>query len=546
MIEKSEKIGIAVDTQNSGEIEVESSQPSIHRSLEIRHIQLIAIGGLIGTALFISIGSGLIKGGPLGLFLAYTIWTIVILFLCSSVGEMVSYLPISSPFITMAGRCVDESLEFCAGWNYYIMLSLYIPFEITAVNGQIHFWRDDYSPAIPLCVQIVLYVAINIFAVRYYGESEFWLSLGKLILAVGLIFFTFITMIGGNPQHDVYGFRNWNAKGGPIAEYLGTGSTGRFQGFLAALIQAAFTIVGPEYISMVAGEAKDPRKSIPTAFRTVMYRLVIFFILGSLSVSIIIAYNNPTFLEMNGTASNAAASPYVVAMKNMGIKVLPDIVNILIITSSFSAGNSQVFCTSRVLHSLSRRGFAPRVCGICTRKGVPIVGVGIAMCFALLSLLQLGSTSATVLNYIVSLCTGSQVLNYVFMSFTYFGFYRACKAQGIDRKDFSYTSWCQPYSSIIICVLLILMVAAVGYSVFLPGQWEVDNFLFSYIMVFINIFGFVSWKLIKRTKLVKPEEADLKSGLEEIESHEYDLYYDEGEKIDFPKKWHQKILSWLF
>jgi yeast amino acid transporter len=179
-----------------------------HRKLYNRHVQLIAIGGSIGTGLFVTIGStGLVRGGPLGLLLSYTFWTAVILLLTTAVGEMVSFLPVNSPFLTMAGRVVDPAFECAASINFWLMESLYIPFEITAVNGMVHFWRDDYSPAITLCIQIVIYAAINLFAVRLYGEFEFWLSIGKLILCVGLLFFTLIAMCGGNPQGDAFGFR---------------------------------------------------------------------------------------------------------------------------------------------------------------------------------------------------------------------------------------------------------------------------------------------------------------------------------------------------
>lgn len=282
-------------SNRSGEKSDEKKLNHTKRSLEQRHINLIAIGGSIGTGLFITIGSsGLIEAGPLGLLLAYCFWTFVILCLTVSVGEMVCYLPIDSPFLQMAGRVVDPAYECAASVNFWLMQSLYIPFEITAVNGMIHFWRDDYSPAITLVIQIIIYCAINVFAVKLYGEAEFWLSLGKLILCVGLLFFTLITMCGGNPQNDAFGFRNWHAEGGPINEYMRTGSLGRFQGFLQGLFSANFVVVSSEYLSMTAGEAKNPRKNMASAFKTVLYRLVIFFIGGALSVTILLAYNDPT------------------------------------------------------------------------------------------------------------------------------------------------------------------------------------------------------------------------------------------------------------
>ncbi|CAH2354614.1 general amino acid permease Agp2p [[Candida] railenensis] len=533
-------------TSSSSPAEKRNSPHLMQRKLESRHVQLIAIGGSIGTGLFVTIGSSLIKGGPLGLLLAYTFWTSIILLLTTAVGEMVSFLPVASPFVTMAGRVVDEAFECCAGYNFFIMEALYIPFEITAVNGMIHFWRDDYSPAITLCIQIAIYALINLFAVRLYGESEFWLSIGKLILCIGLLFFTLVTMCGGNPQHDAFGFRNWHVAGGPMGEYITTGSLGKFQGFLGALLSSAFTIVGPEYMSMVSAEAKNPRKTMPTAFKTVLYRLSLFYIGGALSVSILIAYNDPKFIALSADSSNAASSPYVVAMENLGIKALPDIVNALVLTSAFSAGNSYTYCSSRALYGLAERGFAPPFFKYLTKNGVPLYCVGVSIAFSMLSLMQLGSSGATVLNYMVSLCTGSQLLNYGFMCITYIRFYQACNAQGLDRTTFPYTSYFQPYSIYIATFFIWIMIGILGYTVFMPGNWAVDTFLFNYVMIFVCIAIFIFWKLFRKTKFVSSKDADLFTGIEEIEEHEYEYYAQLESEHKSEKGWFKTALHWLF
>jgi amino acid transporter len=161
-----------------------------------------------------------------------------------------------------------------------------------------------------------------------FPQAEFWLSGGKVILIFMLFFFTFVTMVGGNPQGDAYGFRYWQ-NGQAFQEYITTGSLGRFEGFLGALTSAVFTVVGPEYISIVAAEAMRPRIYIKAAFKMVYLRFGIFFIGGALFVGI--ACNSrwqqlEDVVNGNG-AAGAAASPYVIAMGQLGISVLPDIVN---------------------------------------------------------------------------------------------------------------------------------------------------------------------------------------------------------------------------
>lgn len=175
---------------------------------------------------------------------------------------------------------------------------------------------------------LILRSAINMMAVRAYGEAEFWLSGGKVILIFSLFFFTFITMVGGNPQHDAYGFRNWK-RGGAFREYITTGDLGKFEGFLAGLTSAVFTVVGPEYISMVAAEAIRPRVYIKNAFKMVYLRFGIFFIGGALAVGIVCSSRDPRLARvvMGDSNGSAAASPYVIAMENLGIGVFPHIVN---------------------------------------------------------------------------------------------------------------------------------------------------------------------------------------------------------------------------
>ncbi|ODV83090.1 hypothetical protein CANARDRAFT_184163, partial [[Candida] arabinofermentans NRRL YB-2248] len=506
------------------------------RTLELRHVTLIAIGGSIGTGLFVTIGTGLAHAGPASLLIAFSFWTVIILMLTSAIAEIVVYLPTASPFVEMAGRAVDEACEFASGWNFFLVEALYIPFEITACNTMVHFWRSDYSPGISFAIQIVLYIVFNIWTVRWFGESEFYLSITKLLLAVGLLLFTFITMVGGNPQHDAFGFRNFKT---PFGEYVTTGSLGKFEGWLAAWAKAGFVCVGPEYLSMVAGEAKNPRKTMGTAFKTVILRLSIFYIGGALSVGILVAYNNPTLIDSvtNGT-SDASASPYVIAIQNMNIKALPDLINVLIILSAFSAGNSYYYCASRQLYSLSKRGFAPNFFSYCNNKGIPIFAVAFTTIFALLSLLQLGKSSSVVLNWIVNLCTGAQLINYGWMTITYIGFYKALKAQNIDRNSLPYKSWYQPYSIYIAGAFIWIQIFVIGYTVFLPGWWEVSSFLFYYLMIFVNILLYGFWKLFKGTKLRKSAEVDLTTGLAGIERHEREQQLlEEKNTSSISKKW---------
>ncbi|KAI4604336.1 hypothetical protein KJ359_000471 [Pestalotiopsis sp. 9143b] len=502
---------------------VTETDDQLKRHLGNRQIQLIAIGGSIGTATFVSISNGLVAGGPGSLLLAYTIYSCVMTLVNNCMAEMAVFQPVTGAFIRMAGKWVDESLGFMVGWNFFLYEAFLIPFEISALNLVLSYWRDDIPVAAVVAACIVLYFAINMFAVEWYGETEFWLTTGKIAL-LGIVFsFTFITMVGGNPKHDAYGFRYWKNPGA-FAEYITTGDLGRFEGFLGAMWSAAFTIVGPEYVAMVAGETKLPRTYLKTAFKTAYARFAFFFIGSALCVGIVIPYNDSTLLSILSGSSEgsgtAAASPYVIAMSNLGIGVLPHITNALLVTSIFSAGNAYTYCGSRSLYGLALEGHAPKFLRKCTKNGVPIYCLATIMVFPCLAFLNLSNSGAEVLSWFVNLITAAQIIDYIVICITYIFFYRACRAQGLDRKTLPYCGRFQPYSAWIGLVFMTAVVCTYGYSVFLPGKWVVKTFFTYYMMVLIAPVFYFGWKIYHRTSFVKPEEADLQWVAPVIDAYE--------------------------
>ncbi|KAH7322900.1 amino acid permease/ SLC12A domain-containing protein [Stachybotrys elegans] len=489
----------------------------LHRRLNNRQIQLIAIGGSIGTALFVSIGGALAHGGPGSLFLAWIGYCCIMALVNNAIAEMTVFMPVSGGFVRLAGRWVDDALGFMAGWNFFLYEALLIPFEVTALNLVISFWNPSVTepgPTAGVCAAVIAcYAALNFLAVRGYGEAEFWLSGGKVILIFILFFFTFVTMVGGNPDGDAYGFRYWRDPGA-FAESRTTGDLGRFEGFLAALWSGAFAIVGPEYISMVAAEAQRPSIYIKTAFKTVYIRFGIFFIGSALAVGIVVPYTDPTLRAVNGLSDDsvsgggtAAASPYVIAMNNMGIEVLPHIINFLMFTSIFSAGNTYTYCATRTLYGLALEGRAPAFLRKCNSRGVPIFAFAVVMCFPFLSFLQVGSSSAIVITWLVTLITAGGLIDFIVMCITFIFYYRACKAQGVDRRQQPYYGYFQPYGTYIALCFLTCVVMCYGYPSFQP--WDVELFFQNYTMQILAPILFFGWKFIKKTKLVKPTELDL-------------------------------------
>ncbi|KAF7590985.1 hypothetical protein BBP40_002179 [Aspergillus hancockii] len=506
-----------------------NSVHGLQRRLGNRQIQLVAIGGSIGTALFVTIGDALRKSGPLSLLLAFLVYNIMLAMVNNCMAEMSTYMPVSGGFIYLASKWVDDAVGFMVGWNFFLYEAIMIPFEITAITLVLSFWRNDIPPAAVCVACIVIYACLNALVVKGYGESEFWLSGGKVILIFILFAFTFVTMVGGNPQKDAFGFRHWRDPG-PFAEYLHTNDLGRFEGFLAALWAASYTCVGPEYISMVAAEAKHPRIYIKNAFKTAYWRFGFFFVGSALCCGILVAYNDTTLVsvysgETEG-AGSAAASPYVIAMNNLGVGVLPHIVSGLLVTTIFSAGNTYTYCATRSLYGLSVDGKAPKFLSKCTKGGVPIRCVIVVMAFPFLSFLQLSSSSSQVLTWLINLLTAAAIIDYIVMCLTYIWFYRACKAQGFDRSKLPYKGRFQPWSAIIGLAWMVIVVTCYGYTSFTP--WDVTTFFTHYTMVLFGIIMFAGWKLFKRTRFLHPDELDLTWDAPDITA------YEEAAKISDP------------
>lgn len=486
------------------------------RGLKSRHVQLMAIGGSIGTALFVGIGGSLSRAGPLSLLLGYIFWGIGFIWPCNLyTAEMVAYLPVKGQIFELANRYVDPAMGFALGWTYFFGGSMLVCVEHAAVAAVIQFWNSDINPAVWITISIVACYTLNVAAVKWYGESEFIMASTKIILLVGLILLTFITMVGGNPQNDTYGFRYWK-NGLATHPYYSTGVTGDFLGWWSCVRYAAFTISGPDLITMAAGEIQHPRKTIPRVARLVFYRLVGFYIVGVLAVGILCSSRDTRLLgAIAAGESGAAASPWVVGIENLGIQGLPSVINAVIMLSGLSCGNAYLYSTSRTLYSLAQDGQAPRIFLRCTRAGVPIYCVSLVSLIGCLTYLVSSSGAVTVFFWFVNLTTIAFVLVYTMYMFVWTRWYEACKAQGLDRNALPYRVPFAPYTAWIGIGIGCTCMLFIGFDVFVP--WDTQGFITYYFGLAFGLAAFVFWKVYKKTKWVVAHNADIYSGKAEID-----------------------------
>ncbi|KAB2102216.1 putative proline-specific permease put4 [Alternaria gaisen] len=485
----------------------------VQRGLKSRHIQFIALGGTIGTGLFLGIGKAFANAGPVSVLLGYTITGVAVFGMMQCLGEMATWLPLPGAIPQYAARYADPALGFAVGWNNWYNSSITLCAEISAAALLINFWdqEEKYNPAIWISIIIVIIVFLNIFAVSIYGEAEFIFASIKIITILGLLIAGLVIMLGGGPDHDRRGFRYW--KEGAMKEYVGTGSTGRFTGLWSTLVNAAFSYGGVEMVAVAAGEAANPRKNIPKAVRRVFWRILFFYVLGSFIIGTTISSNDPQLTDDN--AKGAQSSPWVIAMKNAGIPVLPHIVNAVILTSATSSGNAFLYTGSRYLFSIAQNGQAPQFLLRCNKKGVPIYAVAVTASISLLTYMSVSAGANKVFGWFQNLTTIASLFTWCTVTYTYTRFRKACIAQNVDRSTMVFASKWQPYVAWTAFTYFALIILFNGFKVFTTTPWgsdELTDFFTAYIGVAIFGLLFAFWKVFKRTKMVNPAEADIWSG----------------------------------
>ncbi|MCJ1370815.1 hypothetical protein MMC20_002028 [Loxospora ochrophaea] len=385
----------------------ESKFGHTRRALKSRHIQLIALGGCIGTGLFVGTGATLSLVGPANLFMAFVVMSAILWVVMNSLAEMTTYLPQSGSSVPLyIKRYFDPSLAFAAGWNYWYAYAMLVATEISAASVVIQYWTTSVPVAVWITIILVVIVILNVFAVRLFGESEFWFASIKIVAIVGLVILGIVLFFGGGPNHQRLGFHYWKDPGA-FKAFAASGTTGQFLGFWTALVRSGFAfILGPELITMTAGESEAPRRNIPKAASRFVYRLMVFYVLGPLVVSVIVSSNDLELLQaVSSGTKDAGASPFVLGIQRSGIPVLNHIINAVILTSAWSSGNSFLFAASRTLYSLALTGQAPQVFRRCNKNGVPYAAVLASAALACLVYLSVSAGSAAVFTWFLNLTT---------------------------------------------------------------------------------------------------------------------------------------------
>ncbi|KAF2239060.1 amino acid permease [Viridothelium virens] len=504
----------------------------LQRHLKSRHLQMIAIGGSIGTGLFVGSGKALNTGGPASLFLSFILIGMMLYCTVHALGEMAVCFPVAGSFSAYSTRFLDPAWGFAMGWNYALQWLVVLPLEIVAATLTIEFWNHGkINNDAWVAIFLLLIIAINLFGVKGYGEAEFVFAIIKVTAIIGFIILGIILNCGGGPQGGYIGGKYWY--------HPGAFNNG-FKGLCSVFVTAAFAFAGTELVGLAAAETANPRKSLPTAVKQVFWRITLFYIVSLLLVGLLVPYDDPHLLGGSSSA-DATASPFVIAIENAGISVLPSIFNVVIMIAVLSVGNSSIYGSSRTLAALADQGQNFRIFGYIDRKGRPLVSIAFASALGFLAFLAGSSKQEQAFDWMLALSGLSSIFTWGSICLAHIRFRKAWRVQGYSLDELAFRSqpgiWGSWYGFIFNCLVLIAQFwtgfAPVGYAANTPSE-NAETFFQAYLAAPIVIACYIGYKLWYRTPFMKVHNMDLQTGRRELDVAEL-IAEEKAERASWPR-----------
>lgn len=420
----------------------------LQRGLKNRHIQLIAMGGAIGTGLFLGSAQVIQSAGP-SIILGYAIGGLIAFLIMRQLGEMIVEEPVAGSFSHFANKYWGKFPGFLAGWNYWILYVLVAMTELTAVAKYINYWWPHIPSWVSVLFFFVVITAINLTNVKFYGESEFWLAIIKVVAVISMIIFGLYLLFTAGPDSTA-SFSNLWTHGG----FFPNGFDGLF--YMLAFLMFAFG--GIELIGMAAAEADDPKKTIPKAINQVVIRILIFYV-GSLTILLsLVPWNQ---LDLGGLDK----SPFVMIFSQLGIGWAAHLLNFIILTAALLVYNSGMYANSRMLYGLAQQGNAPAVFKKVNKEGVPIPAVLLSAVLIFGCVLLNYFVPEDALGHLMYVVVGALVLNWAMISLTHLKFRSAMKTL---HHKVSFPALWSPVSNYIV----LLFIAVVLYIMWTQGFKE--------------------------------------------------------------------------
>ncbi|KJY48212.1 Transporter, putative Lysine:H+ symporter [Bombilactobacillus mellis] len=474
-----------------------SQTNSVQRNLKTRHVTMIALGGCIGTGLFMTSGSTISKAGPGGGLVAYIAMGLMVYFLMTSLGELATNLPVSGSFATYNARYVDPALGFAMGWNYWFNWAITVAVDISTAALLIQYWLPKSPGWIWSLLVLIVIFLINALTVSTFGETEYWLSIIKVTTVIIFLIIGF-AMIFGIMNGPAVGLKNFTYKKAPFV--------GGIPAIINVFLIAGFSFQGTELIGVTAGESEDPTKAVPKAINDVFWRILLFYILSIFVIAALIPYTSPNLLSAaNG---NIAVSPFTLVFKRAGLAFAASFMNAVVLTSVLSSANSGAYASTRMLYSLAQDKYAPQIFAKTTKGGIPFYAL---LATILVSLLTFTTSifGQKIYMWLVAASGLTGFIAWVGIALSHYRFRRAFIKQGHQLSELKYHAKLFPLGPIIALILCIIVIGGQNIEAFVKWDWQQIGITYiSVPLVLILYFGY-KWK--HHTKIIPLDEIDVSS-----------------------------------
>ena len=478
------------ETQNSVQLQ---------RKLGARHLNMIAIGGSIGTGLFLASGATIASAGPGGALLAYALIGVMIYFLMTSLGELATHNPTSGAFFTYGTKYVEGGFGFALGWNYWYNWAITVAFELVAVQFIMKFWFPDIPGFYWSAIFLAVIFGINALTVKGFGESEFFFSLVKVLAIIAFIIIGIWMIAKIMLTPGVSAFANWSVGEAPFV--------GGFQALIGVAMIAGFSFQGTEMVGVAAGESKDPQKTIPVAIKQIFWRILLFYIVCIFIIGTLVAYNDPRLLQAAAT-EDIALSPFTLLYEKAGFAFAASMMNAVILTAILSAGNSGMYSSTRMLFDMARKGSAPKLFAHLDSRGVPMNALYATTAIAALCFLTTFFGEQEVFNWLLNMSGMCGFIVWLGIAISHYRFRKGYLAQGYQLEGLAYRAKFFPFAPWFAFILCSIVVLGQNYQAVLDGEWLAVLSTYIGILLFLVIWLGYKWKY--KTKLVSYQEMDVR------------------------------------